>query len=153
MGSTRPAAPASGGAADGARLVGIATLTPPGPRDRRSTATHVPTPSGGVGPATGRTECVRTCVGCRQRDARSVLLRVVVEEVGGVLSAAPDPRARHPGRGAWLHPRRTCLDLAERRRAFGRALRRPADLDLSGLRLYVERVPNTTVTDGSGSSS
>nr|WP_211290802.1 YlxR family protein [Kineococcus xinjiangensis] len=92
-------------------------------------------------------------MGCRQRDTRSVLLRVVAEEAGGVLSAAPDPRARQPGRGAWLHPRPACLDTAERRKALGRALRRTADLDLSRLRAYVEDSQNTTVTDGSGSSS
>jgi predicted RNA-binding protein YlxR (DUF448 family) len=28
-----------------------------------------------------------------------------------------------PGRGAWLHPTVACFDLAERRRAFERALR------------------------------
>jgi hypothetical protein len=34
-----------------------------------------------------------------------------------------DPRLRLPGRGAWLHPTTECLDLAVRRKAFGRALR------------------------------
>ncbi|SDP41954.1 Protein of unknown function [Nakamurella panacisegetis] len=62
---------------------------------------------------------IRTCVGCRDKADASTLLRVVV--VDGVIT--PDPRHRLPGRGAWLHPRAECLDLAERRRAFGRALR------------------------------
>ncbi|GAB7190612.1 hypothetical protein NUM3379_13180 [Kineococcus sp. NUM-3379] len=70
-----------------------------------------------------------------------------------MISAAPDPRARRPGRGAWLHPQLACLTSAERRRAFGRALRRPSDIDLTGLHRYVEQVQNTTVTDGSGSNS
>jgi len=30
-----------------------------------------------------------------------------------------------PGRGAWIHPDRTCLDTAVRRGAFTRALRAP----------------------------
>ncbi|HEU0086371.1 MAG TPA: YlxR family protein [Pseudonocardiaceae bacterium] len=58
-------------------------------------------------------------MGCRTRMAASGLLRVVA--VDGAL--VPDPRRRHPGRGAWLHPDTGCLRLAERRRAFSRALR------------------------------
>jgi uncharacterized protein len=62
---------------------------------------------------------VRTCVGCRRRAAKHELLRVVAGE--GEL--VPDPTGRAPGRGAHLHPTSTCLELALRRRAFGRALR------------------------------
>jgi predicted RNA-binding protein YlxR (DUF448 family) len=86
---------------------------------------------------TGRAVPVRMCVGCRARAAKSDLLRVVVIE--GVC--APDPRGRLPGRGAHLHPDPVCLDLAERRRAFPRALRVPGPLDLSALREYVEQGP------------
>lgn len=66
-----------------------------------------------------RADPIRTCVGCRTRTAVSGLLRVVA--VDGIL--IPDPRRRQPGRGAWLHPDIGCLRLAERRRAFPRALR------------------------------
>ncbi|WP_163572866.1 YlxR family protein [Fodinicola feengrottensis] len=62
---------------------------------------------------------VRTCVGCRERAVATDLLRVVL--VGHEVVA--DPAHRLPGRGAWLHPVEGCLALAERRRAFGRALR------------------------------
>ena len=41
----------------------------------------------------------------------------------------PDPSRSRPGRGAHLHLDPACLALAERRRAFGRALR----LDASGI--------------------
>src|SRR6476619_2607839 len=64
---------------------------------------------------------VRTCIGCRVRERSVVLLRVVA--VDGVV--IPDLRRRLPGRGAWLHPDLRCLAAAERRRAFGRALRVP----------------------------
>ncbi len=72
---------------------------------------------------------VRTCVGCRERADWSDLLRVVAGEVDGRPSVLPDPRHRLAGRGAWVHPDPACLALAERRRAFPRALRREGPLD------------------------
>ena len=67
---------------------------------------------------------VRTCIGCRGADSRSALLRVVLGPgADGRTVVLPDPERRRPGRGAWLHPVVSCLDLAGRRRAFGRALR------------------------------
>jgi hypothetical protein len=62
----------------------------------------------------------------------------------------PDPRGRLAGRGAHVHPDPRCLDLAERRRAFGRALRVDGPVDLTQVRAYlVERtgVPTTSRTD------
>ena len=53
-------------------------------------------------------------------------------------AVAPDPEAVRRGRGAWLHP--GCLEAAERRKAFTRALRATAAPDLSVLREFVERV-------------
>ncbi|WP_345038572.1 YlxR family protein [Georgenia daeguensis] len=64
---------------------------------------------------------VRTCVGCRGRAPRSALVRLVLDDV--TPRVAVDPERSAPGRGAWLHPSRECLDLALRRRAIGRALR------------------------------
>ena len=63
----------------------------------------------------------RTCVGCRERCARSVLVRVVV--AGDRV--AVDPTSSAPGRGAWLHPNGRCLSQAVKRKAIGRALRAP----------------------------
>ncbi|GGX88874.1 YlxR family protein [Streptomyces fructofermentans] len=77
----------------------------------------------------------RTCVGCRERAAKTDLLRTVA--VGG--ECAPDPRGTLPGRGAYVHPALVCLDLAVRRRAFPRALRAPGPLDTEALRHYVGR--------------
>jgi predicted RNA-binding protein YlxR (DUF448 family) len=62
----------------------------------------------------------------------------------------PDPRGRLPGRGAHLHPDPECLDLAERRRAFGRALRLGGPVDLTEVRRYLEahaEGPAAAVTD------
>ncbi len=79
---------------------------------------------------------VRTCVGCRERAAKSELLRVVAVE--GAL--APDPASRLPGRGASVHPDPRCVDLAERRKAFGRALRLAGPLDVAPVRDFLQQV-------------
>ncbi|MFL6060004.1 MAG: YlxR family protein [Marmoricola sp.] len=80
---------------------------------------------------------VRTCIGCRERAAKRELLRVVAGE-GTVV---PDPDGSAPGRGAHLHPTLACFGLAERKRAFARALRHDAGkgggLDLAGLEEYL----------------
>ena len=70
-------------------------------------------------------EAVRTCVGCRTRASRSALLRVVAVD----SHLVSDERASMPGRGAWVHPTRECVDAAIRRRAFLRALRVSGSLD------------------------
>lgn len=81
---------------------------------------------------------VRTCIGCRERAAKSELLRIVA----GSGTVVPDPDGSAPGRGAHLHPTLACFELAERKRAFSRALRHdvagPAgQLDLAGLRQHL----------------
>jgi uncharacterized protein len=90
---------------------------------------------------TKRVEPVRTCVGCRVRVAKSHLLRVVA--VDGVL--LPDPRGTSPGRGAHLHPDPDCLALAERRRAFRKALRLDGAPDPAALQTYLAE--RTSPTD------
>ncbi|MCW2812534.1 MAG: hypothetical protein JWP61_2992 [Friedmanniella sp.] len=62
---------------------------------------------------------VRTCVGCRRRGPKADLVRLVWRD-GAVV---PDPRQRHPGRGAYLHGGSGCLELAVKRRSLGRALK------------------------------
>jgi predicted RNA-binding protein YlxR (DUF448 family) len=74
-------------------------------------------------------------VGCRQRAAKTELLRIVAIED----ECVPDHRGTLPGRGAYIHPALVCLDLAVRRRAFPRALRAPGPLDSAALRLTVEQ--------------
>lgn len=59
----------------------------------------------------------------------------MVLDAGAVV---PDPQAIRPGRGAWLHP--GCLEAAERRKAFTRALRASAAPDLTVLRESVRRM-------------
>jgi hypothetical protein len=87
---------------------------------------------------------VRTCIGCRARAGKSELLRVTARD-GLCL---PDPRSRQPGRGAYLHPTVGCLDLAERRRAFPRALRVPGPLDTAAVRAWIEASDRQAATTG-----
>ena len=68
----------------------------------------------------------RTCVGCRKRESKANLVRVIA--VSG--TCVPDPQARMPGRGAYLHLRAECLEQAQRSRSVARALRVQAPLDL-----------------------
>ncbi|MES2170777.1 MAG: YlxR family protein [Actinomycetota bacterium] len=78
-------------------------------------------------------EPVRTCLGCRERDVASSLLRVVARD-GEVVA---DPSATLSGRGAWVHPTLHCVDTAIARKAFGRALRTEI-ATASGLRTTVD---------------
>jgi len=50
-----------------------------------------------------------------------------------------DERRVLPGRGAHLHRDLACLELAERRRAFPRALRVPGPLDATAVRAALDR--------------
>lgn len=74
----------------------------------------------------------RTCVACRKRAPQESLIRVARE--GSVLKIGRDL----PGRGAWLHPTMECFRVAERRSAFGRALRFTGQLDSAALGSHLE---------------
>ena len=111
---------------------------------------------------------VRTCIGCRERAAKRELLRIVARtdaedhqgSQAGTWFVAPDPRGTAPGRGAHLHPTTGCLALAERKRAFTRALRHDAGvrgaLSLDRLREHLaptEAEPEQTAPIQNGSTS
>jgi predicted RNA-binding protein YlxR (DUF448 family) len=78
------------------------------------------------------------CIGCRERAPRGQLLRVVASGPGDRAAVVPDPGRRLPGRGASLHRDPACLALAERRRAFARALRHEGALDLRALHALID---------------
>jgi len=63
----------------------------------------------------------RTCVGCGGKGDPAGLVRLAADADGRL---ALDARRRLGGRGAWLHPGATCWARAQKRRAFGRALRK-----------------------------
>ncbi|PJJ72678.1 hypothetical protein CLV46_2252 [Diaminobutyricimonas aerilata] len=87
-------------------------------------------------------EAVRTCLGCRQRDSRSALLRVIARDGQVIVDVA----ARLPGRGAWVHPTRDCVETAIRRRAFGRALRVDGPLAAEPVLTYLGNHPNPSTS-------
>ena len=83
-------------------------------------------------------EPARTCVGCRRRDARSALLRVV--RTSGAV-ARFDPGGTAAGRGAYVHPDVTCVDAALGRGSLVRALRAAVGPDEARkLRGFVEEM-------------
>lgn len=63
---------------------------------------------------------IRTCIGCGEKGPRDRLLRLV-PGAGRIVTL--DPGKDSPGRGAWVHPRRSCLEEAGGPRALGRAFR------------------------------
>lgn len=83
---------------------------------------------------------VRTCVGCRTRGDKPALVRVVVVDA----ELAVDRAGRLPGRGAYVHPDLACVDLADRRRAFSRALRVSGPLDVEPVRDHLRTTMDRT---------
>jgi hypothetical protein len=80
---------------------------------------------------------IRSCIGCRVRAAAAELLRVVAAPGRTATAVVPDPRRRAAGRGAWVHRNPDCVELAERRRAFGRALGVSGPIDVGAVKQYV----------------
>jgi uncharacterized protein len=80
----------------------------------------------------------RTCVGCRVRDGKRSLVRVVRTADGAIEI---DPSARAAGRGAYVHASAACVDRALRHGALGRALRTSiAPDEARKLRGFIERM-------------
>ncbi len=96
-------------------------------------------------PQTGRlAKVVRTCIGCRERADKTTLVRVVCVKESTISVVTPDLDGSMPGRGAHLHPDARCLELATRRKAFGRALKVQGQLDLTALDAVTES-PGPTI--------
>ncbi len=82
---------------------------------------------------------LRMCIATRRRYPDTELLRVVVDHADPQRRRVlADPLRRLPGRGAWLTPDLSALELAERKNAFGRALRMSTHVDTGHVREYLE---------------
>lgn len=79
---------------------------------------------------------IRTCIATREQKPDIQLLRIVVDPDDNAR-VIPDPARRLPGRGAWIVPNLAALELAEQRRAFGRALRVSTKVDTGQVRAYL----------------
>lgn len=84
---------------------------------------------------------IRTCIGCRESHSKWELIRVVRTPEGVFV----DPTRRRPGRGAYLHVRRSCWEQAFKRKAFAKALRiNLTPEDWARLRAFMETLPEET---------
>lgn len=83
---------------------------------------------------------IRTCIARRRPLPEASLLRVVAlkdPDESTAVRAIPDPQRKMGGRGAWISPTLEALELAEKRRAFNRALRVSAVVDTGHVREYL----------------
>ncbi len=81
---------------------------------------------------------VRTCVGCREVLPKRALIRIVRSGE----SVRVDSTGKAPGRGAYLHDRRSCWD-AGLRGALARALRTElSDADRQTLAAAMQALPD-----------
>lgn len=89
-------------------------------------------------PSSTAPEPTRTCIATRQRRNCSELLRVVakVQSDGSVVIVA-DPHRRMQGRGAWITPTLQAWETADKRRAFGRALKVSTEVDAFPVKQFI----------------
>jgi len=72
---------------------------------------------------------IRTCTGCHTTSERAALVRVVLDPAGRVVV---DHGKRLPGRGAWLHAQRACVESVVKGSGFSKSFRRktrPLDVE------------------------
>ncbi len=80
----------------------------------------------------------RTCIACRQAEGKRGLLRLVRTASG----VAVDPTGKLDGRGAYLHPSRTCWETALRGNRIEQALRTKLSAeDRARLAAYMATLP------------
>ena len=92
--------------------------------------------------STSARECLRICIGCRQRDRQSDLMRVVAKG----SAVIPDASDRQAGRGGYLHYDQKCFDAAKQRQAFSRAFRLGSSVSVEAVATAMQEQ-----TDGSQS--
>jgi len=76
-----------------------------------------------------RSQVMRMCVACREREMQKTLIRVVSAQNQLVI----DHEQMALGRGAYVHPTAECIENALKRRVFVRALRVSANVDVTAI--------------------
>jgi predicted RNA-binding protein YlxR (DUF448 family) len=94
----------------------------------------------------GRHVPQRTCVGCREVQGKRQLVRVVKKSDG---HAQVDPTGKQPGRGAYIHLKRTCWESALAGGRLAHALRMPHidEVDRAELQAYAAALPLNDETE------
>lgn len=83
----------------------------------------------------------RRCIACGRRGPQESFLRFRAQEVAGSVRVRMDePGNPRLGRGAYVCPRRACMDRALRRRALQKALRVSAIVNADELLEALERL-------------
>ncbi|WP_124055037.1 YlxR family protein [Arcanobacterium ihumii] len=75
----------------------------------------------------------RTCIGCKNKDVRSQMLRLKAVETDLRMRIRIEPHSATLGRGAWIHKNPRCFAQARKRRAFSVAFRTSLPFDISEL--------------------
>jgi predicted RNA-binding protein YlxR (DUF448 family) len=86
----------------------------------------------------------RTCIACRQTAGKRSLLRIVRTDQGVEV----DSTGKKPGRGAYLHPYRTCWRAVLRGDRLGQALRtKLSETNRQALLDYMAGLPESEEAD------
>lgn len=84
----------------------------------------------------------RTCIACREQEGKRALVRIV----RGVNGVEVDPTGKLSGRGAYLHPVRSCWESALTTRVLQRALRTSLTAaEIEQLRAFAQALPVTEI--------
>jgi len=80
------------------------------------------------------TQPIRTCVGCRERELQTKLIRVILADQQVIpKKVLVDFAKTAPGRGAYLHFNSECINTAVSRKLLGRALKATSKLDVTAV--------------------
>ena len=67
---------------------------------------------------------IRKCISCQQSSEKRELIRIVRSPEGMIEL---DERGKKPGRGAYICPEQTCLELAKKNKALERSFKQRID--------------------------
>lgn len=93
----------------------------------------------------------RTCIACRQVGGKRGLVRLVRTGEGAV---EVDPTGKQAGRGAYLHPVRSCWEIGLKGSRIEQALRvKLTPADRLALQAYAQSLPEADPAEGEASGA